>query len=235
MASPPRDPPAPALPADVYEPAQDTALLIGAVKAAPGQRVLEIGTGSGAVARHLARAGARVTATDVNPEALAFAKTAASREGLAIDFLLGDLFAPVRGTFDLVVFNPPYLPTGPEDRLEGPLNLALDGGPDGLAAARRFLGGLPAVLSLAGRAFVVVSTLSPWPAFEEALPPGWSARVVATDRFDFEEIRVVEVRNAPAAATRTGESRVPRGHRRALRRAAKWAPRPRPSRRQPSR
>lgn len=201
---------------DIYEPAEDTHLLMGVLHVSPGQRALEVGTGSGAVAVHLAKRGARVLATDINPEAVAHARGVARGEGADVEFLVGDLVAPLCGRFDLVVFNPPYLPTGPEDRLEGPLNLALDGGPDGLVVVRRFLQALPAVVAPGGSAFVVVSTLSPWEAFDAAVPPGWSARVVAADRFDFEEIRVVELKPPGGRPSiRRGGSRSPRGPRRA--------------------
>lgn len=219
---------------DIYVPAEDTQLLIGALTVRPGERALEIGTGSGAVAVHLARQGAKVRATDINPAAVEHARGEAKRAGVEVDFVVGDLFGPIRGRFDLVVFNPPYLPTGPEDRLEGPLNQALDGGPDGLEVVRAFLGRLPSVLATGGRAFVVVSTLSPWDAFEAAVPDGWSARIVASDRFDFEEIRVVEVRGpARPRPTRRGGPRSPRGPRsaragtpRGTRTARRRAPRP---------
>lgn len=197
---------------DIYEPAADTWLLAGATRVRAGERVLEIGTGSGAVALHLARAGAHVTATDISPQAVAHARAAATREGLQIRFLVADLLEPVRGRFDVVIFNPPYLPTGPGDHVEGPLDLALDGGLDGLDVVRRFLRGLPGALAPGGRGLVVVSTLSPWDAFQAAVPAGWSARVVASDRFDFEEVHVVAVTPA-RGATRTGGSRCPPGRR----------------------
>ena len=76
-------------------------------------RILDIGTGSGAIALALAAEipGAQITATDVSVAALTVAKKNALALGLeySITFLHGDLFAPVRGTFDLIVSNPPYI------------------------------------------------------------------------------------------------------------------------------
>jgi release factor glutamine methyltransferase len=77
-------------------------------------RVLDVGTGSGAIALALADEvpGATVVATDASADALALAAANAERTGLAarIDLRLGNLLEPADGTFDLVVSNPPYVP-----------------------------------------------------------------------------------------------------------------------------
>jgi len=127
----------------VYAPAEDTQLVLEGLKVRAGERAVELGTGRGDIALELARRGARVEATDVNPAAVAVASARAQAEGLPVRFFVGDLFAPCKGAFDLVVFNPPYLPTGPQDRVAGALNAAFDGGADGLAVTRRFLAALP--------------------------------------------------------------------------------------------
>ena len=112
-------------------------------------RVLEIGTGSGAVAVCLARECAEVEiwATDVSAPALDVARDNAARHGVAgkIRWLRGDLFAPVReltGWFDVVVSNPPYVPSGeiprlPRDVRDWEPALALDGGVDGMDFHRK--------------------------------------------------------------------------------------------------
>jgi release factor glutamine methyltransferase len=77
----------------------------------PESRVLEIGTGSGAIAVAAAHVAKAVTATDVNPYAVQCAKTTIRLNGREdqIRVLLGDLFSPVQGeTFDIILFNPPY-------------------------------------------------------------------------------------------------------------------------------
>lgn len=77
-----------------------------------GSDVLELGTGSGAIAVSAARGGAHhVTAIDVSRRALFCAWLNARRHGVRVEVLRGDLFAPVRERqFDFVVSNPPYLP-----------------------------------------------------------------------------------------------------------------------------
>jgi release factor glutamine methyltransferase len=76
-------------------------------------RILDIGTGSGAIALALAKEipGSRIIATDISAGALEVAAENARNLGLSgqIDFLLGDLFEPVQGLFDIIVSNPPYI------------------------------------------------------------------------------------------------------------------------------
>ena len=103
--------------------------------------VLDIGTGSGCIAVCLAQQLplAAVTAIDISGEALAVARRNAERHGVAIEFLQGSLCEPVAGRcFDLIVSNPPYIPSSTIDLLEPEVRDfdprgALDGGVDGLS------------------------------------------------------------------------------------------------------
>ena len=78
-------------------------------------RVLDVGTGSGAIALSIAAElpGARVTAIDVSPGALAVARANAERLGLEVEFVEGDLLDGVAGrSFDAILSNPPYIAAG---------------------------------------------------------------------------------------------------------------------------
>lgn len=134
----------------VLIPRPETEVLVErAIRLKPSS-VLDIGTGSGAIAIVMAKAGARVVATDTSDRALAIARQNADQNGVRIEFVRADLF--VRGKFDLVVSNPPYVATGqmeslpPEVRHEP--REALDGGADGLAVIRRILEARPRRLLL---------------------------------------------------------------------------------------
>ncbi len=123
----------------------EVATKLRADKAAPC-RVLDLCTGSGAIAIALAKElpAAIVVATDISSQACAIARRNAERNSVAdrVDVREGDLFAPVTGErFDLIVANPPYIATAVIDTLSAEVKreprLALDGGADGLAFYER--------------------------------------------------------------------------------------------------
>lgn len=113
---------------------------------APEPWVLDVGTGSGAIALAIAdeHPGARVVATDISADALAVAAANRARSGLEgrVELVLGHLVAGLRGPFDLVVSNPPYVPPAAFESLEPEIRLyepreALVGLGEGAATARR--------------------------------------------------------------------------------------------------
>jgi release factor glutamine methyltransferase len=121
--------------------------------------VLDVGTGSGAIALAIAdeHAGARVCACDSSPAALAVAARNAGRAGIALELVESDLLAGLAGRrFDLIVANPPYVAAGELERLEPEVarfepRAATVAGADGLDVFRRLLPQLPAHLEPAGR------------------------------------------------------------------------------------
>jgi release factor glutamine methyltransferase len=113
------------------------------------REVLDLGTGSAAIALAIRRGSAkcRVTATDVSAQALAIARRNAERLGVRdIVFVEGDWYRPLRGArFDLIVSNPPYVPDAELWRagLCHEPRVALSGGEDGLKALRTVIAGAP--------------------------------------------------------------------------------------------
>jgi len=115
----------------------------------PSLRIVDVGTGSGAIAVALAHAlpFAEITATDILPAVLAVAKSNVARNGFAdrIRFFEGDLLEPVVGEhFDIVVSNPPYVPESDRATLDVEVRdyepaQALFAGEDGLAIYRRLI------------------------------------------------------------------------------------------------
>ena len=137
----------------VLVPRPESELLVETALARLGDRtarwsVADVGAGSGCLAIALARElpRARVTATDVCPDAIAVARRNAARHGVAdrIAFHCADLLDGRPGPFDLIVSNPPYVPDtavgalAPEVRRHDP-PAALRGGPDGLDTVRRLV------------------------------------------------------------------------------------------------
>jgi release factor glutamine methyltransferase len=142
-------------PAQVYQPEADTFLLLEAALAEvrPGERVLEIGTGSGCIAMALVR-NCDVVATDINPHAA----MCAQQNGLNV--VRSDLCSGIQGKFDLVIFNPPYLPTLPDERMNDWLEYALDGGITGREVIGRFAKIVGNVLAPSGRILLLASSLT---------------------------------------------------------------------------
>jgi release factor glutamine methyltransferase len=154
-----------AVDARVLVPRPDTETLVEEAIArlgAPGEggapRIVDVGTGSGALAVTLAklRADAAVFASDVSAPALEVARANAERLGAAVTFLEGDLVAPLaeHAPFSMIISNPPYIPSGdiaslPADVRSEPA-LALDGGADGLDLVRRLVADAPALLAPGG-------------------------------------------------------------------------------------
>jgi release factor glutamine methyltransferase len=136
----------------------------------PEPHIIDIGTGSGAIAIAVAKQhkGAKVTATDICGEALTVARRNAAGHGLAerIHFLQGDLFEPVPAEerFDLILSNPPYI--AQEDMAKLPIGVrdyephaALNGGPGGYAVFDRLIREAPRHLRPGG--YLIVEIGSP--------------------------------------------------------------------------
>jgi methylase of polypeptide subunit release factors len=160
-----------------------------------GKRAFDVGTGTGVLALVLARAGAAVVATDVEPRAVASARENAERLGLAarVEVREADLFPD--GEADLVVSNPPWLP----DAARTPLERAVYD-PGGRLLERLVLG-LPARLARGGEAWIVLSDLAELLALR---PPGHVAALAARAG-----LRVADVLQASPAHRRAADAEDP--------------------------
>jgi release factor glutamine methyltransferase len=144
----------------VLIPRPETETLVAAAleRLRPGNRVLDLGTGSGAIAVTLAceRPEATVIAVDASDESLSVARANANRHAAAVRFASGSWYEPVAGErFDLVVANPPYVAAGDHHLAEGDLRFEpraalTDGSADGLDSIRAIVAGAPAHLKSGG-------------------------------------------------------------------------------------
>jgi release factor glutamine methyltransferase len=185
---------------EVYPPAEDTYLLLKAAlaEARSEDRTVEIGCGSGVLAQEISSVVKCLIATDINPHAL---RATRSRAG-GVPVVRADLFRGIKGRFDLILFNPPYLPFRAEGRSGKWIDRALDGGESGRVTVGRFLQELEDHLLPGGRALLLISSLTGLPEVTEmACSLGLYAEVVLCERCFFEQLYVLRIR----AKEKTGE------------------------------
>jgi release factor glutamine methyltransferase len=173
----------------VYQPAEDSALLArtGSERVDEGDRVLDVGTGSGYVAAKLAAAGADAVGVDVSP----LACREAADNGVPV--VRGDLVAPFRDdAFDLVAFNPPYLPTPEDAEWDDWMEHALSGGQDGRRLVDPFLESVGRVLAPGGEVLLLVSSLTdPGAVRRYAREQGLDSERIASEKHPYEALVVL--------------------------------------------
>ena len=170
----------------VYAPSDDTFLMIDVLNtlSLSDKEVLDLGTGSGVLGLLCAQMGARVTVADIDDAALQNARIAARKLSLTIESLRSDVFSGVTARFDIVLFNPPYLPS------DGITDRAVDGGIDGRRVLDRFLTELPVHLKKDGFALLLVSSLNdPFAVIDSH--PELSFSVTASRSLFFEKLQVL--------------------------------------------
>ena len=175
----------------VYQPAEDSELLAEAAcgEIDAGQRVLDVGTGSGYVAARAAETGARVIGSDPNPHACRQAREH------GIEVVRTDLVAGF-GTkeFDVVLFNPPYLPTDPESASDDWMGRALSGGESGRAVVEPFVDSVSRVLRPEGFVLMLVSSLTGLEEIEtQAREASFAVEEVSAESHFFERLVVLKL------------------------------------------
>lgn len=175
---------------DVLIPRQDTETLVETVldrEKDPAISILDLCTGSGCIAVSLKKLGgySQVAASDLSDKAIGLAMRNASINDAEIRLIKSDLFKDIEGSFDVIVSNPPYIPTeeietlSPEVRDHDP-RLALDGGSDGLDIYRRIVSECGDVLNTGGRLYMEIG-------FDQAVAVG-----ALMKEADFRDIEVIK-------------------------------------------
>ncbi len=139
-----------------YKPREDSFLLAEQVKKYAKGFCLDIGTGSGILALAAAKKAKKVIATDIDKKAIELCKKNVKNK--KIQFIQSDLFEKVKGRFDTIIFNPPYLPAIKEEQKQ--LALKISGGKHGYELLERFFSQLNNSLKENGIALIVFSSLT---------------------------------------------------------------------------
>jgi len=180
-----------------YEPREDTFLMLEPLADLPlqGLRVLDVGTGSGILAAYCANKRADVTASDIDAGAIEELKSLAGRLGITLKLISCDLFSKIDGHFDIIVFNPPYLPSPEFD------DRTVDGGKHGTVVINRFLDQLGPHLAEDGFGLILTSSLN-GPEQLEMSHPDLSFETLRQQSLFFETLYVLKVRKKRTTARR---------------------------------
>jgi len=175
---------------EVYKPAEDSFLLAENLLVEKGDAVLDLGTGTGILALTAAEKAARVVGTDINPEAIELARENARVNGIEnVEFVCCDLFPPGNERFDLIIFNPPYLPV----QESGLLEKAWSGGEGGIEIIERFLGSVSKHLKDDGVFELLVSSLGDMEGIDKVMKNNRiEYEIIAKRKLFFEELSVIK-------------------------------------------
>lgn len=179
----------------VYEPEEDSTLLADTLDKYDinGKQILDMGTGSGLLAIIAAKKGATVVAADIDEQALRTAEKNAMMNNVSVRFVKSDLFANINGKFDLIIFNPPYLPTNEQDGY-AKKRLDYDGGKTGCDVIKRFVMECGRYLYKDGRSLMLISSLTGMNDVKKMLEKnGFSFRAIAKKKIEWEELVVIEI------------------------------------------
>ena len=147
----------------VYEPSDDTFLILDNLTVNENDQVLEIGTGTGIISIFAAKTARKVVSIDISPLAVECAQKNFELNDLLLksDIRLGDLFEPILPgeQFDVILFNPPYLPTDPQEK-DDHLTRSWNGGPSGREITDRFINNFDKFLKKNGRVLLIQSSLT---------------------------------------------------------------------------
>ena len=179
---------------NVYVPAEDSYLLAENLEVENGKSVLEIGTGSGIVAMYASKLTDKVTATDINFDAIQLAESNFKANNIDnVELLFGNLFEPVKDRkFDVILFNTPYLPTEEGEVIEDNLNYAFDGGLNGRKVIVLFLNEVKNHLNDGGIVQLIQSSLSDNDETLNKLDElGFIAEIAKKEHYFFEDIVLI--------------------------------------------
>ncbi|RZN50489.1 methyltransferase domain-containing protein [archaeon] len=174
----------------VYPVSEDTRLLARSIDISSGERMLEVGCGTGYVSLCAASWGALVTGVDISEDAVELSRENARRNGMHATFHQGDMFDAVSGKFDVIACNPPYLPS--ESFKSTDYDRCWDGGAGGRSFTDRFIDGVDHVVAPGGRIYLLQSSLcDPHRSITRLIEHGYNVTITGCTKLFFEQLCVL--------------------------------------------
>jgi len=171
---------------EVYNPSDDSYLMLKTVEVRSGEAFLEIGPGSGIISIHAAKAGAKVTAADISPHAVECTRHNALRNDAKVDVVRSDMFENVQGLFDVIAFNPPYV--ADESTSTSWIERSWTGGREGSEVAIRFMEDVWKHLAPNGRVYMILSSLGGLTNILKASRERFQTEIIEEKHMFFESI-----------------------------------------------
>ncbi|MBC8494805.1 methyltransferase [archaeon] len=169
-----------------YEAREDSFLLQKQIKNYAKGFILDMGTGSGIQAEEAAKFSDKVLAVDINEKAIKHCEKKLPR----IEFRQSNLFSNITENFDLIVFNPPYLPNEPRAP-----DIALDGGKEGYELIGAFLKQAKEHLNEDGTILLLFSSFSKKEKIINILKEeNYKYKEIAREHIEFEDLYVYEIK-----------------------------------------
>jgi release factor glutamine methyltransferase len=182
------------VPENVYYPAEDSLLMAEVLCATnlEGRDVLEIGSGSGFLSLVAAKKGAVVDSVDINKNAVEATAKNSENNSVKVNSMESDLFENIKGKYDLVMFNPPYLPKDGEDKPDAH-SIQWSGGINGREVLEKFLSQARPFLKDHGKLLILISSLTgEKEVFEIMKKHGFSHDIIVRTKLAWEEIVVIQ-------------------------------------------
>lgn len=176
-----------------YYPREDSEMLAEVLENEnlKGRKCLDMGCGCGLLAVVMAKQGAAVTAADINADAVNITRKNAAENDAELYSVRSDLFSTIAEKFDLIVFNPPYLPGEGSEKKE----LTYYGGKDGRKVIAEFLGQAKHFLKPKGKILLLISTVTGESEVKRiAVENTYTVTEVARKKVPWEELIVLELR-----------------------------------------
>jgi release factor glutamine methyltransferase len=173
-----------------YKPREDSFLILKHIKDYAKGNVLDMGTGSGILAIEAAKYADKVVGADINDQSLFLAEKNAKKAGLTnLKFKYSDLFSSINEVFDLIVFNPPYLPS--DERIK---DVALDGGKSGYEVIECFISKANDHLEKDGRILLLFSSLTSKEDVDRIIDGNlFDKKLIDKQKLFYEELFVYEI------------------------------------------